>query len=278
MEAKLKRTWPTRKRSGFSLLIQMLAPVLLVLILGACAADHSTSVISPSVMVKPENDGFIEGVWVDQWLLKKVKNREMDSAWNSLRNFTYFGTYRNAKGEPSWGATVPDKNGMLIQKGEKWYDGETALLEFQVVGFDTLVQYHFSEMGYQEAGVGPIRIHEKIPRFRAEDTYIPVDWIYQLYYFPGSYVVMVAEGGSFAVGMSQEGELLGMEGYDSYGLDIGNSKPILILGSKGEYEYYVLEWNRKDFSLYEMLNEELDGPDNDIVQGNRKYRFVRKSE
>jgi hypothetical protein len=243
----------------------------------AVSCNNSNSPASTKQAQELKNDGFIEGVWVDRWLLDKVKQGDFDAAWKSLRNFTSFGTRRNANGKPSWIATVPDDSGELTLQDGKWYDGSTELLAFQFQEGDTLAQYRFNALGYEEEGVGPFRTYQLIPRMRTEDTFISDDWIYQLYYFPGSYMVDSLHGDMFQVGFTNEGKVLGMEGFVGYGLNIGNSLPLFSLEStSGTFATYVIKGTKSGFDLFRMENEELDGYDNDIIQGAQAFKFIRK--
>jgi len=274
MEKKSKKIWMTRKPWASSCM-SLWATIALVLI--GCSGSPGQGAGSGIGVTTTADDGFIEGVWVDQWLLNKAEDMELDSAWRSLRNFTHFGTYRNEKGEPSWSASVPDRSGTLTFKNGSWYDGQQELITFQFDKGDTLAKYHFTEGGYQEAGVGPIRTYQLIPRQRPEDTWISDDWIYKLYYFPGSYLVMT-ETESFEMGLSVDGDVLDMKGYSHYGLNIGNSLPLFGLESANGWKQYVIEGTKGGFLLFEVLNEkELDGYDNDIVKGPQVYRFISRS-
>jgi hypothetical protein len=279
MKSKFKRISPTRRPLASNLLLLWATIVCAVVLIGGCSDSQGqvsgTEIRLPTTAV----DDFIEGVWVDQWLLNKVKAMELDSAWPSLRNFTHFGTYRDEKGEPRWTASVPDRSGTLSFKSGSWYDGEQELIAFQFDKGDTLAQYHFTEGGYQEDGVGPIRTYQKVPRFREGDTYIPDGWLYQLYYFPGSYEVELVSGTSSVSSearLTSSGKVLGMKEWSEYSLSIGNSLPILNLKSSEGLNHFVIEGTPTGFILSDVMNEDLDGLDLDIIKGPQIFKFVRK--
>ncbi len=279
MKRKFKRISPTRRPLASNLLPLWATIICAVVLIGGCGGSQVQVSGTEIRMPNTEDDGFIEGVWVDQWLLNKAKAMELDSAWSSLRNFTHFGTYRNEQGEPSWTASVPDRSGILSFKNGSWCHGEQELITFQFEKGDTLAKYHFTEGGYQEDGVGPFRIYQLIPRQRPDDDWISDDWIYKLYYFPGDYsveLVSVTSSVSSEARLTSSGKVLGMKEWSEYSLSIGNSLPILNLKSSEGWIHFVIEGTTTGFILSDVMNEDLDGLDLDIIKGPQVFKFVRK--
>lgn len=250
-----------------------------ILFLASCGADKASSSSVPSVdrplLQGKQDDGFIEGVWVDQWLLQTIKARKLDEASASMRNDTEFETTRDKQGNPQFFATVPDIGGELEFKDGKWYWGDEAKIEFLIKDGDTLALYNFHAPGYEEEGVGPIRTYEKVPQFS-------LGGLYQLYYFPGSYVVTDATGKSLSVNMSSTGEIRGIEPFVRYGFDFGYYPAQFLLWKTQDAadwppKSYIIKETKSGFSFFEIANEkELDGYDSEVVQGALAYEFTRK--
>ncbi len=251
--------------------------LLALLTLQQCSAPGTTPTVADATNGPPPT--FVTGVWMDKWLVDRLKAREFDSAWSSLRNYTQFVTSYNGDNQPFWSALVPDDVAALQYKAGRWYDGEVPLIEFIFEDGDTLAKYRFKALGYEEAGVGEFRMYQKVLHQDDGVDGGPVldDWIYRQLYFPGQYLASPPAGKSFFVELTAEGDVIGWQDFNTYGLDLGNSLPLLYLHSRDTVATFAMEATPTGFLLFDVPNaEELDGADQEIVKGALALAFVRE--
>jgi hypothetical protein len=254
----------------------------ILLMTSGCIGTNSTNAATDSPPVG-DYKLFVQGAWMDQVFVQKLKNRDFNSVWASLDNATGFATFRNENGTPGWLATIPDTGGELDFREGKWFQGDSPIVEFFVDGNDTLAKYFItSPTSNGKGGLDNPRIYVQVPCAKnpnsnnADDWYVSEDCAYFVYYFAGNYDVVDTLDIHSTVELAPDGTIKGSRMWNSYGINTVNTLPILYLGKGDAYEDYVIKGTDSGFTLAKAMNtEDLEGDGNEIVQGPDVYEFTR---